>query len=251
MKDCKKYADYLELHTALEKGSEEYIELFEHLKDCEDCSEKYDNIEAYDRNVKNVMEDIQVPDNLQKSIRMSFRFEDKRGRLALYGITSVASSFVLIALFMLKFFNSGGLSFEEVASHCAESHNTYHPMQFKDEVKMSEVGNWFKDKLAFNVKYPDINSNLKLLGGRKCKIAKEDVAYLFLSKNDKLISLYIYDNKLFRQSSEKKVTKKGKDTIVVWGEDEVGYSLVTELPKKDVMEIVKMDIASLTQGMSY
>ncbi len=138
---------------------------------------------------------------------------------------AMAAAALLFISFNLKYFKS----IEEVGRLSVESHMENLPMMFNaNEVK--DVGLWFKDKLSFPVSFPSIeDAGLKLIGGRRCKLGRNDVAYLLYNKGDKRISLYVMDtaNIKYEMEDNKKYHFPFKDCEVdIWKSGKTVYSMV-------------------------
>ena len=58
--------------------------------------------------------------------------------------------------------------------------------------EVTDVGQWFTQRLEYAVRLPDLNRlGLNLLGGRKCALGKIDAALLFCNSKGKRASLFV------------------------------------------------------------
>ncbi|MBI3814565.1 MAG: response regulator [Nitrospinae bacterium] len=95
---------------------------------------------------------------------------------------------------------------------------------------VKDVSLWFKDRLGYSVYLPHIDEpGLKLIGGRKCKLGGNEVAYLFYQKGGKRVSLYIVDSKKIKYEMEE--NKKyhfpfNECEVDIWKSGNAVYSMV-------------------------
>ena len=96
--------------------------------------------------------------------------------------------------------------------------------------EVHDVGQWFSQRLGYNVRLPDLkNLGLNLLGGRKCTLGKVEAAYLFCQSKGKPVSLFVInqndvDGPLDRE--RKYIVEEGDTQVTVWEEFGMVYAMV-------------------------
>ncbi|MCP4134393.1 MAG: DUF3379 family protein [bacterium] len=245
MKDCSKYTEYLEVYTVPHEAGDDFIALEEHLAACSACREKLRNIQKFDVKVKERIRDIPVPPDLKKKIRFNMEYENRsgkrRGKPAIVTYAAIAAALALAFTFMFGYFQKEA-TLDDVITASIKSHNKNMDAEFSNEIKGEQVTEWFENKLSFNVPVPDLNNSIQFAGGRKCDLSKIDVAYLFYKKNQKRISLYIFDNKEFKLSKpamRKKIIRQDNNTVALWNKGSIGYCLVSDLDIPEVENLLQ------------
>ena len=84
-------------------------------------------------------------------------------------------------------------SVQEIGILAVDNHLKNLSMNFKaGEVR--DVPRWFKDRLGFKISVPDLaGQGLQFIGGRKCYLGKNEVAYLLYEKAGERVSLFIIE----------------------------------------------------------
>lgn len=238
MKDCTHFTEYLETYSLSCSDDNGYQEFCDHLATCHDCRQRLKDGEKFDQKVKESMGNIDIPTGLADRIEMNLRYAEKRSRKALYRYFPVAASIMLVlaVLFQVR---QGGIEVKDVVSDAVRSHNKYHPLQFTSEVASPrDVPAWFQGKLDFDVRLPAFSNGIRFVGGRKCKICKNEVAYLFFEKDKKMVSLFVFNNRDFKLGREKITVSRGLDCVMVWSDDDLGYALVSSLDPEEMAKII-------------
>lgn len=228
--DCKEYKNWLK-----NRGESEDREISSgtsgHAASCPKCA-AMDRIDlVFEDKLKRDLSMREVPESLIQKIELNIGsasgLKKKVSTIwkAAVPVLAAAAVVLLFISFNLKYFKS----IEEIGKLSVESHRKNLPMLFNaNEVK--DVSLWFKDKLSFPVSIPAIEgTGLKLVGGRKCKLGRNEVAYLLYKEGDKRISLYVIDSGKVKYEMEdnKKYRFPFKDYEVdIWKSGNVVYSMV-------------------------
>jgi anti-sigma factor RsiW len=97
--------------------------------------------------------------------------------------------------------------------------------------EISDIGQWFTQRLAYAVRLPDMNRlGLVLLGGRECALGKIDAALLFCKLKGKRASLFVINQQdvgLRFDKDQKYTVEEGDFKVKLWKESGVVYALVS------------------------
>jgi anti-sigma factor RsiW len=136
----------------------------------------------------------------------------------------------LVLVMLLNPFSGHLQTVDEVVTHSIANHlDTGMEMTFRVG-EVTEVGQWFTQRLEYAVRLPDLKRlGLNLLGGRKCAFGKIDAALLFCKSKGKRASLFVINqNEVgLRFDKERKYTvDEGDFKVTVWKESGMVYALV-------------------------
>jgi hypothetical protein len=228
--NCQEYREWFSKREAL-SGEGIISEAYLHAKTCKECSVMNKIDTGIENKLRKELYMREVPDGLLHRIEFDIRaIAGKKKRTSILwkavvpALTAAAMALLFIS-YNLAYFRS----VEEVGRLSFVSHMENLPMMFRAE-EVKDISLWFKDKLSFPVSIPEIGeSGLKLVGGRKCKLGRNEVAYLFYKKGDKRVSLYVIDAKKIRYEMEdsKKYHLPFKECEVdIWKSGKMVYSMV-------------------------
>ena len=228
--NCREYREWFKKREVL-SGEGIVSEAYLHTKTCRECSgiNKIDT--DLENNIRRGLYMREVPDGLLNRIELNIKSISgmKKRSSVLWKTVAPAIAVAAMVLLFISYNFAYFRSIEEIGRLSVESHMENLPMMFRaDEVK--DISLWFKDKLSFPVSIPEIGeSGLELVGGRKCKLGRNEVAYLFYKKGDKRISLYVIDTKKisYEMENKKKYHLPFKECEVdIWKSGNMVYSLV-------------------------
>ena len=228
--NCQEYREWFRKREVL--SSEGIIsEAYLHAKTCRECSviNKIDT--DHENKIRRDLYMREVPDGLLNRVELNIQSISgvKKRSSILWRTVAPALTVAAMVLLFISYNFTYFRSVEEVGRLSVESHMENLPMMFKAE-EVKDISLWFRERLSFPVSIPEIGeSGLKLVGGRKCKLGRNEVAYLFYKKGDKRISLYAIDTKKIRYEMEdnKKYHLPFKECEVdIWKSGDMVYSLV-------------------------
>ncbi len=136
----------------------------------------------------------EVPARLRASVALIAE-EPSRQQWSWLAIPSAALTGLALLLLVFLPFGSDLSSIEGMARLAEQNHLADFTMMFRAD-QGDEIAGYFQDKLPFEVTLPDLaGRGFEFLGGRKCSLGNEDIAYLFYSKDGKRYSLFELDAK--------------------------------------------------------
>ena len=207
----------------------------DHIQDCHTCEALYQTDMALDAMLKKGMQTVEPPPGLIVRARHKIESESRPRPFRFLSVswkTAVpALSMAAVVLVMLLYPFSGQLrTVDAVAALSIANHlDTGMKMDFRAG-EVTDVGQWFTQKLAYAVRLPDLNRlGLSLLGGRKCALGKIDAALLFCKSKGKLVSLFVINQNDvgLRFDKERKYTvEEGDFKVRVWKESGMVYAMV-------------------------
>ncbi|MCP5105672.1 MAG: DUF3379 domain-containing protein [bacterium] len=235
--DCKKVSQALEL-SALQRGSDatdaDSAELSEHLKKCSACKVKLIDIREHDLKIKQCMENVKIPEDLRETIVSNSRYSNngnKKNKIIIFRYLPLTAAIALIlisAYFFLGDHILDTVEFNRVIASSITSHNQSMAAQFAGNLSLPKLNQWFAKKPDSGINVPEFGDKLKFLGGKKCKLCCRDAAYLLYSKDNKKISLFIFNGEGFDINLKKKILEHGGKTVALWRDDGLGYCMVMD-----------------------
>jgi anti-sigma factor RsiW len=134
-----------------------------------------------------------------------------------------------VLVMLLNPFSGHLQTVDEVVAHSISNHlDTSMEMAFRAG-EVSDVGQWFTQRLEYVVRLPDLKRlGLDLLGGRKCAFGKIDAALLFCNSKGKRVSLFVINQNDvdFRFGKERKyIVEEGGFKVTVWKESGMVYAM--------------------------
>jgi anti-sigma factor RsiW len=136
----------------------------------------------------------------------------------------------LVLVILLNPFSGRLQTVEEVVAYSIANHSdTDMEMAFRTG-EVSDVGQWFSQRLGYTVRLPDLKKlGLNLMGGRKCSLGKIDAAFLFCNSKGKRASLFVINQNDvgLRFDKERKYTvEEGDLKVSLWKESGMVYAMV-------------------------
>ena len=137
---------------------------------------------------------------------------------------------VLVLVMLLNPFAGHLQTVDEVAALSIANHlDTDMAMAFRAG-EISDVGQWFTQRLAYAVRLPDLNRlGLTLLGGRECALGKIDAALLICKSKGKRVSLFVINQQdvgLRFDKDQKYTVEEGGYRVQFWKESGVVFAMV-------------------------
>ncbi len=207
-----------------------------HIETCRGCRKMYELDSKLEEFISGgFFKEVEPPPGLAERVEFNLRHAEVGGTGARgfrrAGVLAAAAAAVFLFVFLLYPSKERFHSVEEIGRLAVENHLSHLAIRFTaDEVR--DVRAWFRDRLDFPVRPPDIEGlGLEFIGGRKCSLGASNVAYLFYSNTrtngrssifvidaDDL-GFYVEDGKTYR------VTVLGRK-VTFWKAGDVAYAMV-------------------------
>lgn len=228
--NCQEYRDWFKKRW---ESSEEGLTsvAYSHAASCPECAALNRADIVLENKIKKDLSTREVPEALFQRIELNIKsMSGKKKRTSiLWKAVAPALTVAAMALLVISYNFTYFRSVEEIGRLSFESHMENLPMMFRAE-EVKDISLWFRERLSFPVSIPEIGDpELKLVGGRKCKLGRNEVAYLFYRNGDKRISLYVIDTKKVRYEMEdnKKYHLPFKECEVdIWKSGNMVFSMV-------------------------
>jgi anti-sigma factor RsiW len=136
----------------------------------------------------------------------------------------------LVLVILLNPFSGHLQTVDEVVAYSIANHlDTNMEMAFQaGEVR--DVGQWFSQRLGYNVRLPDLKSlGLNLGGGRQCTLGEIEAAFLFCQSKGKLASLFVINQNDVAVSVDRErkyIVEEGDIKVTLWEESGLVYAMV-------------------------
>lgn len=194
--ECKHFKEWLPVREPSDTASDK--EARKHARTCSTCARLLAVDDELEKTLRNDFCRTEAPVRLHTSVAMIAEEPPRLKRRPRWPWLAIPSAALpALALLLLVFWPLGqGLtSIESVARLAEKNHMAGYTMEFQAGEVM-DVSAWFDGRLAFEVVRPDLSGRgFEFLGGRKCSLGKEDIAYLFYAKDGKRYSLFELDAK--------------------------------------------------------
>ncbi|MDH3973698.1 MAG: hypothetical protein OEV42_05410 [Deltaproteobacteria bacterium] len=230
MMKCDDFKKYLSGKGAVE-GPPQEVE--DHLSQCEYCSAMMNADRKLEEIIADGLKKSPLPEGLLNRIdqdisALEAKEKDEKPFFP-WKIAMPALAMAVLLLVMLNPFIGDIGSPEKLVHFAMENHYKNYAMTF-EAGQVSDIPGWFVGKLAFEVSVPGLfDEGLQLLGGRKCSLGREDVAYLFYEEEGKRASLFILDPHSITFDMKKNTAYKMPvygDDVTFWSDDSLLYVLV-------------------------
>ena len=207
----------------------------DHIDKCRACDELYQADQTLDALIAKCMRADDPPAGIIARARTKIEFEFRPNSFRFLTGTwkTAVPAFAIAALLLVMLLNpfSGNLqTVEEVVARSIANHNdTSLDMSFRAE-EVSDIGQWFDQRLGYKVKLPDMKKlGLNFLGGRKCALGKIDAAFLFCNSKEKRVSLFVINQNdvgLRFDGDRKYTVEQSEQKVTVWQEAGMVYAMV-------------------------
>ncbi len=189
--NCSEFKQWLD-NTDL-SAKDASAEAGKHADMCGSCKKLHTLDSLLEAKIRNGLEMAAPPERLISRIDMNIRSaeKEKSGGLSAWKKAAYAFAAAAMVLIILNPFSTKFQGMDEISALTVKDHTANLSMAF-NAGEILDVPRWFEDKLGYAISMPDLKTHgLKLLGGRKCHLGGNDVAYLFCDKQGKKISLFI------------------------------------------------------------
>jgi anti-sigma factor RsiW len=136
----------------------------------------------------------------------------------------------LVLVILLNPFSGHLQTVDEVVALSIANHlDTGMEMAFR-AVEVTDVGQWFTQRLGYAVRLPDLKRlGLNLLGGRECAFGKIDAALLFCKSKGKRVSLFVInENDVGLRFDKERIytVEEGEFKVKLWKNSGMVYAMV-------------------------
>jgi len=125
-------------------------------------------------------------------------------------------------------------------AHAIYSTESRHPVEVSAKEEQHLVG-WLSKRLHTDIKAPDLSkNNFELIGGRLLPSTNRMAAQFMYERNDSIrITLYIRRGAWDNNKTAFHYSKQGSISVLYWIDGEMGYALVGDLNKTDLLDLSK------------
>ena len=233
MANCHEFKQWLNDQDSADETAHQQV--MDHIQVCPTCEKLFQMDTTIDTILKTKMQTVEPPPGLIGRARHKIESESRprSSRFPKFSWKTAVPAFSMAALVLVILLNpfSGHLqTVDEVVSHSIANHmNTSMEMAVRAG-EVSDVGQWFTQRLGYTVRLPDLKKlGLNLLGGRHCALGKIDAALLFCNSKGKRASLFVIKPKdvSVRFGNERKyIVKEGDYKVTLWKESGMVYAMV-------------------------
>ena len=233
MVNCQEFKHWL-IHQDL-ADENAFRQVKEHIQVCQTCEELYQTDLALDAMLKKGMQTVEPPPGLIVRARRKIESESRPRsfkflRVSWKTAVPVLSMAALVLVMLLNPFSGNLQTLDEVVAHSIANHlDTGMEMTFRAG-EISDIGQWFTQRLGYAVRLPDLKRlGLNLLGGRKCAFGKINAALLFCNSKGKHASLFVINQNdvgLRFDREQKYTVEEGDFKVTVWRESGMVYAMV-------------------------
>jgi anti-sigma factor RsiW len=233
MVNCQEFKQWLINQDSADENALRQVK--DHIQVCQTCEELYQTDMALDATLKKGMQTVEPPPGLIERARQKIESESQPRpfrflRVSWKTAVPALSMAALVLVMLLNPFSGHLQTVDEVVALSIANHlDTSMEMAFRAG-EVTDVGQWFTQRLGYAVRLPDLNRlGLNLLGGRECAFGKIDAALLFCKSKGKRVSLFVINQKDvgLRFDKDRKYTiEEGDFKVKLWKESGMVYAMV-------------------------
>ena len=233
MVNCQEFKQWLIHQDSADENA--FREVKGHILVCQTCEELYQTDRALDAMLEEGMQTVEPPPGLIMRARRKIESEPRPRsfeflRVSWKTAVPVLSMAALVLVMLLNPFSGNLQTLDEVVAHSLANHlDTGMEMTFRAG-EISDIGQWFTQRLGYAVRLPDLKRlGLNLLGGRKCAFGKINAALLFCNSKGKHASLFVINQNdvgLRFDGDRKYTVEEGDFKVTVWKESGMVYAIV-------------------------
>jgi anti-sigma factor RsiW len=233
MTNCQEFKHWLNNQDSADENAFRQVE--DHIQICQPCEKLYQTDMALDAMLKKGMQTVEPPPGLIGRARHKIESESRPRPFSFLKVTwktavPALSMAALVLVMLLNPFSGHLQTVDEVVAHSIANHlDTSMEMAFRAG-EVSDVGQWFIQRLGYTVRLPDLKKlGLNLLGGRKCALGKIDAALLFCNSKGKRTSLFVINQNDVGVRFDKKqkyIVEEDDFKVTLWKESGMVYAMV-------------------------
>ena len=226
---CCEFKNWLNDKDLFDEDAE--ASAIKHIELCEPCKRLYVLDLHIEAQIQEGLKQVDPPKRLLASVEMNLESPVEDKSINLLSWKKLIPIFAIAAIFLLIFnpFTTKIGSLEEVGALVVNNHKD----KISRAIKVGEVEgviSWFGEKIGRKVLIPDLTrQNIQHVGGRKCHLARNDVAYVLCEEKGKLVSLFIIDpDDVNYDIKDKEIyyTSKRECKVKIWKEADLLYAVV-------------------------
>jgi anti-sigma factor RsiW len=233
MVNCQEFKQWLINQDSADENA--FRQVKDHILVCQTCEELYQSDMTLDAILKKGMQTVEPPPGLIVRARREIESESRPRsfkflRVSWKTAVPVLSMAALVLVMLLNPFSGHLQTIDEIVMHSIANHlDTGMEMAFRAG-EITDVGQWFTQRLGYAVRLPDLKRlGLNLLGGRKCVFGKINAALLFCNSKGKRASLFVVNQNdvgLRFDGDRKYTVEEGDFKVTVWKEYGMVYAMV-------------------------
>ena len=233
MVNCQEFKQWLINQDSADENA--FRKVKDHILVCQTCEELYQSDMTLDAILKKGMQTVEPPPGLIVRARRKIESESRPRtfrflRLSWKTAVPALSMAALVLVMLLNPFSGHLQTIDEIVMHSIANHlDTGMEMAFRAG-EITDVGQWFTQRLGYAVRLPDLKRlGLNLLGGRKCVLGKINAALLFCNSKGKRASLFVINQNdvgLRFDGDRKYTVEEGDFKVTVWKESGMVYAMV-------------------------
>jgi anti-sigma factor RsiW len=259
--DCAELSRSAEAMLDGEFDEREQAEASAHLAACEACRRTLEGLSRKREAVRSKLREAmgpgsphgRAPASLRASVTQALRRQRRPWRVWLSPLP-IAAAAACAAGALLVVYTRGGDDW--LAEEVAAKHSRSLPLEVTAaSVGPDSVAGWFKGKVDFNTRPPEFRqAGVRLLGARISNIKDQPAAYMRYELPHGQMGLFIVEDRDRRLPSAGREVHVGPATIrlvnargynvAVWRNDEIVYSLVSDLGEPDLEKLVEAALAA-------
>ena len=233
MVNCQEFKQWLINQDSADENA--FRQVKDHILVCQTCEELYQSDMTLDAILQKGMQTVEPPPGLIVRARHKIESESRPRtfrflRLSWKTAVPALSMAALVLVMLLNPFSGHLQTIDEIVMHSIANHlDTGMEMAFRAG-EITDVGQWFTQRLGYAVRLPDLKRlGLNLLGGRKCVFGKINAALLFCNSKGKRASLFVINQNdvgLRFDGDRKYTVEEGDFKVTVWKESGMVYAMV-------------------------
>ena len=243
--NCRDVEKYLQAYVDGEFSEAEESEIEQHFKFCPVCRKNISFETWFKKGLKQSMPDRNAPQSLRVQINRLLK-DEKRKEFPLYLKLTPAVAIVLIFMGVIFFPDI------EVSSPIVEATVDRHVNDLPFDVQSDDyqkINKFFREKIGQVIRIPSFRtSNIVIRGGRLGLVRKRSVAYLSFNRGERRYSMTAAPFKDFMDkfpggrrrvvnNHDFFVTKHAGFNVVVWRNQQMIYSIVSDEGERDLVEL--------------
>ena len=233
MVNCQEFKQWLIHQDSADENA--FRQVKDHILVCQTCEELYQSDMTLDAILQKGMQTVEPPPGLIVRARHKIESESRPRtfrflRLSWKTAVPALSMAALVLVMLLNPFSGHLQTIDEIVMHSIANHlDTGMEMAFRAG-EITDVGQWFTQRLGYAVRLPDLKRlGLNLLGGRKCVLGKINAALLFCNSKGNRASLFVINQNdvgLRFDGDRKYTVEEGDFKVTVWKEYGMVYAMV-------------------------
>lgn len=257
--NCKNTLKILIHSSELDCTTKEIIAAKEHLLSCTICRAIFEDQKILQNLICEKAPKYKTPQGLKENIinqiKKNYQHKSFKGimkrRVALPVALSIAFVIIIVLLSYVIINESKAHNIVNTITNQHIQYSTGTELLDVSSTNSQDIELWFKDKMDFHLKIPNLNG-ANIIGGRLCKLFDKPAAVLLYKNQEELISLFIFDNPdldiysmdMLNIDGKRLCRGNGKGVnLVLWEDKGLIYALVSPLKE---MELLKL--ASISSG---